>query len=316
MRCGICENDSGNKEFKVKEMLFGLRDEFLYFECSRCGCLQIAQIPPDMSKYYPSNYLSFRDAKPNFFRMFFKKRANEYVMFKKGLTGRIVYKKCFSRPLDIISKTGIDCDARILDVGCGRGNTLYRLNEIGFKNLVGIDPYVGSETVTQEIKILKTTIDKLPDNQKFDLIIFDHTLEHIAQQAETLLRASKLLAENSMCLVRIPLKTEHIWRLYGTDWVQIDAPRHFFIHTPQSFEFLAKRCGLAILNVIFDSTEMQFWGSEQYKRGIPYLAEESYCVNPRRSIFSARQIKQYKKMARQLNTDEQGDQASFYLVKS
>ena len=73
-------------------------------------------------EYYPSDYLSFRDADSKFLRMFLKKKANKYVMFKKGLIGRLVYKKCFSKPLDIISKTGIDCDARILDVGCGRGN--------------------------------------------------------------------------------------------------------------------------------------------------------------------------------------------------
>ncbi len=33
-----------------------------------------------------------------------------------------------------------------------------------------------------------------------------------------------------ICLIRIPIKTEHIWNLYGVDWVQVDAPRHFYIH--------------------------------------------------------------------------------------
>ena len=59
----ICCNSEKNKEFKIKEVMFDFRDEFTYFECSKCGCLQITEIPRNMGKYYPSNYYSFKSFK-------------------------------------------------------------------------------------------------------------------------------------------------------------------------------------------------------------------------------------------------------------
>jgi hypothetical protein len=59
VKCRICANNENQKVSEVREMMFGFRDVFTYFQCSVCGCLQIADIPTDMSKYYPSNYYSY-----------------------------------------------------------------------------------------------------------------------------------------------------------------------------------------------------------------------------------------------------------------
>ena len=43
-------------------MMFGLREEFGYFQCSSCNCLQIDEFPKDISKYYSTeNYYSFKE---------------------------------------------------------------------------------------------------------------------------------------------------------------------------------------------------------------------------------------------------------------
>ena len=36
MICKICGNIEENKVFKIREMMFGFRDKFTYFECSKC----------------------------------------------------------------------------------------------------------------------------------------------------------------------------------------------------------------------------------------------------------------------------------------
>ncbi|HJH26402.1 MAG TPA: hypothetical protein C5S37_06415 [Methanophagales archaeon] len=181
--------------------------------------------------------------------------------------------------------------------------------------MVGVDPYIDEEVINRDVKILKKTIHELPDRQKFDLIISNHSFEHIPDQLETLVKVSKILSENGVCLIRMPVRTEYIWNRYGVNWVQIDAPRHFFLHTLKSFELLVKKSGLIIQDVIFDSTEFQFWGSEQYKRDISLMAENSYSVYPKKSIFTNEQIKEFKKMAKGLNMNKKGDQAAFYLTK-
>ena len=57
--CEIFGNGEANQTFHVREMHHGMRDEFEYFECSKCGCLRIVGVPSDISKYYPTNYYSY-----------------------------------------------------------------------------------------------------------------------------------------------------------------------------------------------------------------------------------------------------------------
>jgi hypothetical protein len=138
----------------------------------------------------------------------------------------------------------------------------------------------------------------------------------VADPLETLQSASRLLSKAGVCLIRIPTVSSYAWKHYGADWVQLDAPRHFFLHSTESLEILSERAGLKVVDVVYDSEGFQFWGSEQYRRNIPLLSPQSYMTNPSRSIFSDSQIREFEDRAQQLNLEKQGDQAAFYLRRS
>ena len=55
-RCSICDNDEDNVSYTAREMMYGSREEFPYFQCSRCSCLQIAKVPDDLARFYPPQY--------------------------------------------------------------------------------------------------------------------------------------------------------------------------------------------------------------------------------------------------------------------
>jgi hypothetical protein len=55
----------------------------------------------------------------------------------------------------------------------------------------------------------------------------------------------------------------------------------------------------------------QFWGSEQYQRGIPHRSERSYEENPEQSVFSPEQIREYERRSAALNAARDGDAACF-----
>ncbi len=168
MICRICENSLNNKTFLIKEMMFGFREEFAYTECSRCGCLQIEEIPKNISNYYPSNYYSFQsgEAKKNFFKNCFTNKLYNYLLFKKGFIGKILSTRYPVPILDCIRLAKVNYDSKILDVGCGAGKFLYSLWNAGFKDLLGVDPYIESGFSTKNLKILKADIHELPDSQK------------------------------------------------------------------------------------------------------------------------------------------------------
>ncbi len=95
--------------------------------------------------------------------------------------------------------------------------------------------------------------------------------------------------------------------------MQLDAPRHFFLHSLASLKWLTEKAGLSTESVTFDSWEFQFWGSEQYQQDIPLSDERSWSNGPAQSIFTADQIEAFRLQSEQLNAEGRGDQACFVL---
>jgi SAM-dependent methyltransferase len=319
MQCRICGNDKGNRLFKFREMHIGLREEFTYFQCVNCRCIQIEEIPENMSKYYPSDYYSFNlsPISENVVKRAVRRQRDYYALFNKGFIGGFVRRRFPSgaqRSRSLYRVSSLTKDSRILDVGCGNGYFIRELKDFGFKYLVGIDPYVRKGTDSGDhVKILKKSIHQL--SGKYDLIMFHHSFEHIPDPRDTLLAVGHLLSSDGTCLIRIPVVDSWAWKNYKENWVLIDAPRHFFLHSYASMQILAEHTGFKIREVVCDSGLNQFYGSEQYKRDIPLVADNSYKVNPSKSIFSKKEIRLFKEKAKQLNSIGQGDQAAFYLEK-
>ena len=213
---------------------------------------------------------------------------------------------------------------RILDVGCGAGHLLHSMKEAGFNNLLGIDPFNKKDIEYDNgLTIVKNSIHDLPvkstaekdTSGDWDLIMYNHSYEHVYDQVEVLKKTWQLLKPDGICMLRIPTVTSWAWRHYSEDWVQLDAPRHFFLHSVKSVNLLAEKTGFALEDVVYDSFAFQSWGSEQYKRDIALNDETSYAVDPKKSLFSKDEIRSYKEHSKILNKSKAGDQAAFYLKK-
>lgn len=323
LTCKICGNNAQNKIYVVKEMVTGLREEFEYFECFNCGCLQLKNIPADISKYYPEDYYSFvfpavakENMRENFIKRYLKYKRTSYAIYQKGIVGRLLsIIKPPPQCLIPLRKCNATFNSKILDVGCGVGRLLLIFNHYGFKNVQGIDLYIKRDIIYENgVSIFKKEIYEMENG--YDVITFHHSFEHMTKPLEILKKAYSLLNPKGYVLIRTPTTSSYAWRHYGVNWVQIDAPRHLFLHSLRSIELLASMANLKIKEITFDSTEFQFWGSEQYVKDIPLRSERSYYVNPHRSIFNDKEIKLFKLKASKLNEEKLGDQICVYLSKS
>ncbi|MDD2479352.1 MAG: class I SAM-dependent methyltransferase [Victivallaceae bacterium] len=314
-QCRVCGNEKENRTYEAREMMFGYRDVFHYFQCSKCNCLQITDFPLNMSKYYPESYFSYKTKMyRNKIEEFLIGIRNKYAFSGKGFIGKLLFDRFPREDLRCLRLLTVTKDSNILDIGCGTGELLYWLRVLGMRNLLGIDPFNAKDIEYENgLRILKKRISEVEG--KWDIVMFHHSFEHIPDPVSALKTASNLLNPSGYCVVRIPIVSSYAWNHYGVNWVQLDAPRHFFLHSLESINILAERAKLELWKVVYDSNPLQLWGSEQYLHDISLFDKRSYLHNPKASIFSKKEISAFAKRANELNETKQGDQAIFYFKK-
>ncbi|GGF32060.1 class I SAM-dependent methyltransferase [Echinicola rosea] len=301
--CKLCGNTKQNHVHEAREMMFGTRDKFYYLECGACHSLQICTIPDNLGEYYPSDYYSLGEI--NFstwpVRFIKKLRYSLYRLTKMGIFKHYHYG-------DWLENLALPLNSKILDLGCGNGQLLYEFYACGYVNLTGADPFMKrSIQVNPHIHLVKKSVFELEDT--FDCIMMHHSFEHMDHPAATIQKTVELLNPNGKLLIRIPVAQKAAWQKYGMDWIQVDAPRHLFIHSEASMLNLAENAGLKLDKIIYDSTAFQFTGSELYQRNIPFLESR------KKAHFSAQEIKRFENQAQLLNDQKEGDQACFYFSK-
>ena len=294
--------------------MYGSRESFDYFQCSQCHCLQITEIPGDMSAYYPSSYYSFQpyDGKKfNGLRGALKKKFYAGAIFRKNFFHRILGSLAGTDIYDCLKELSITGGTRILDVGCGNGrNFLYPMAEIGCTQLLGCDPFIDQPIeYTNGLRIENTEVFERIGT--YDIITYHHSFEHLPNPKEHLQKLSTLLAEDGVLIIRIPTVSSFAWEHYRENWVQLDAPRHIFLHSRESMEFLADDNGFNLSKIEYDSTYFQFTGSEGYKKDIPLNAPKQRSLIKKLKRKIRERVNQ--KRAKKLNSENRGDQAIFYL---
>lgn len=299
----------------MREMAFGTREKFNYFQCANCKCLQISEFPSDINRHYPKNYYSFNATTDQPVTTFTQKLRHKLIEYRdmyaitgKGFAGRILNTIKPSIELQTLRPYLITPSTSFLDIGCGNGALLSKLQSYGFIKLLGIDPYI-EKTIHYQggLDILKDTADHAPG--KWDVVMLHHALEHMPDQVAALRTVAEKLSPEGLCLIRIPTVSSYAWEHYRDNWVHLDAPRHFFLHSHKSLELVAKQAGLTIESIISDTSEFSFYGSESYIRNIPSFEFDT-------TSFSKAGMRAFRKQANQLNKESKGDTIAVILKRA
>ena len=288
--CQVCQSGTGRFHL-VREMVLGTRDRFCYLECSDCGCLSLAEVPPDLEKYYPQDHSSF------LIRPSCLLRRLRNALYLSRFSFLVNWRQ--RDDLDVIRRVKLKKNMRFLEVGGGPGSLLNDLRDLGY-DARGVNSFVQAEIVDQYgVRVERKTLAEVKGN--FDVILFRHSLEHMP--IDVLRMAREHIKSDGYCVVCIPVLA-WTWENYSTDWAEIDAPRHLFVHTAKSFSLLAEKSDFRIDQVLFDTSESQIWASEFYQRGIPLTKVPP----PTRA-----QRNRMREFAESLNLSGNGDTAQFYL---
>jgi SAM-dependent methyltransferase len=316
--CRLCGSTGPHQTIAVREMMFGTRELFEYYSCTVCDTLQIVNVleGEELMRHYPPNYYSYNaSAQPRVLRWLITQQERFKLhtggrpvgaLMTAPLPGGIVRVLIGGDVVRMLAQLALERDARILDVGCGSGALLDRLARVGFNNLFGADPFIAADGETPRgVPLMKRDLSEVTG--EFDLIMFNHSLEHFPDLVAALKVTYEKLAAGGICLVRLPTTSSEAWTIYGADWVQVDAPRHIVIPSRHGMALAADRVGLRVEKTFDDSTLGQFMGSEAYRRGVAVTDPKIL------RMFGPKQIWEWEKRADRLNRQGRGDQTGFVL---
>lgn len=316
-RCLWCNAETVARTFWATERLFGMEGRWEYAECASCGSLQMLVPPDDLSRFYPPEYDAYNTLPHTYYRGWkglLRRWRDYHVVTGRGVLGRVVlwFHPQQDPRVRSVRLLSLHPGARILDVGCGNGLLLLILYHAGFRCIEGLDPYAPlSDLLNGRIAIHRRTLAEHVADQPapYDAIMFHHVLEHVRSPAEELMLAKRMLKPGGKILVRLPLAGSYHWRHYGTDWFQLDAPRHLSIPSREGMRRIAALCGLKIEHEGFDALALHLHASELYRRGVVGMKHRAEMHSPQR-------WKQFEWLTEQLNRSGDSDSGVFVLSRA
>ena len=279
--CPICLDAKAPEHFDTPRDVVRDTESFGYLLCHGCGAMRIASIPADLAPYYPAEYYEAarssppnphrgadrwaRPPAPSMTRPCCWAAGNSSRAGRGGLPhprrSEVRRISAFTRRAGLHS-----FDDPILDVGCGRRATnLASLRRLGFRQLLGIDPFLEGDGEFVGIPLRRRSIEE--QSGSFQAITFHHSFEHVPDPEATLAAAARRLRPGGVLLIRTPVMGTWFWEHFGTAWWELDPPGTCGCTSSASLELLAGRAGLALVDVVWDSSYLEIIASEQIAQG-------------------------------------------------
>lgn len=149
---------------------------------------------------------------------------------------------------------GIDTSCRMLDLGCGDGNNMTWLNEFS-NNLYGSDynltRLARARKLMPEAHIFLANILDYPvEDNFFDVIFFNHVIEHIQDDVTALREVHRILKPGGLLVLGAPNEGCWWWQhAYKRDPESLRTTDHVHFYTDKTLSQRMQKAGLQITEV-------------------------------------------------------------------
>ncbi|MDJ0691494.1 MAG: class I SAM-dependent methyltransferase [Xenococcaceae cyanobacterium MO_188.B32] len=210
--CNVCQYPGTfENALEVENIPSNIRkfkeQKFTVWRCSFCNSLHSKELV-DLNHYY-KNYIA---GKPN---------LNYFL--------RCAY---YNR-LELLRKYGFKKNHKLLDFGCNQGLFLSFLNQLGYENVFGYDPYVPKYS---DQKFL---------SKKYDFITAYDVIEHVDEPSELLTQFASFLKKGGLLILGTPNADEI--KLSDLETPELHQPYHRHILSEKALRNLAFSKGLKVI---------------------------------------------------------------------
>jgi 2-polyprenyl-3-methyl-5-hydroxy-6-metoxy-1,4-benzoquinol methylase len=134
----------------------------------------------------------------------------------------------------------------LLDVGCGGGDFIARMRELGWK-VAGVetDPVAVERARGRQLEVRQGDLESAAfDDTSFDAITLAHVIEHVYEPLRLLAECRRILKPNGTLAILTPNSASSGHRHFGRDWLPLDPPRHIHLFNPLNMRRLLESAGL------------------------------------------------------------------------
>lgn len=235
MHCPICETDC-SEYLNLYDDRYGFSGYFLLASCKRCGHKSLqGSFEPDLltklyTDYYPRTTFNLDQYKPH----------KEVYGVKAWFDG--LYCSAFR---------WVPKNVRVLDIGCGFGETLGYYQSRGCRAYgVEVDENIRRVADKFGYKIHVGLFDSnLYESNFFDYITMDQVIEHVSDPLETMRGIAKVLKPGGVAILSTPNSDGWGAKVFGRYWINWHVPYHCQFFSVNSMKLVAEQAGLSLERV-------------------------------------------------------------------
>src|SRR3569623_2995599 len=263
--CPLCHTPGRVRYQDLTDRLFGATGVWTLKECPApvCGSLWLDPRPTlaDVGKAYRSYYTHGGAGLARVVQWIVRAVAREHGAGRYGFStsrlpgpgGRLVAALGALDPglrehLDLLvrytaaSRKG---GGRLLDVGCGDGQSLEILADLGWSvSGVEVDPGAVAVARGRGLDVRHGTLAQAAlAEDTFDVVTSSHVIEHVHDPADILRQSRRVMRPGGHLVTVTPNARAMLVERHGANWLALDPPRHLLLFTAASLEALARRDG-------------------------------------------------------------------------
>lgn len=230
--CSICKCDSP-AERELYDNRYGYPGIFELTRCKKCGHRELRsefneeEIRRLYTDFYPRATFDLNDHKP----------YSECLGLRAWLDGSSAF-----------SFRWVPKGVRVLDIGCGFGETL-GYHKMRGCDVWGVEADVNIKKVADKFgyKVHVGVFDPgLYERDFFDFVTLDQVIEHMKDPLAVLQGAARVLKPDGRIIIAMPNIEGWGAKVFGSKWVHWHAPYHLHFFSSRSMESIARNAGLEI----------------------------------------------------------------------